>query len=120
RLSAETVYRRFFRRLPALPLEWAHHFTNVDYRDRLALIAEIDDASGVALVAVVRYEALPEYEATAEVALLVEDRWQGHGLGSMLLDRLLGSAAAPGIPGLQADVLPRNHRLLGLFPRPTR
>src|SRR5215467_2735833 len=30
RLSAETVYLRFFRRLPALPPEWAHHFANVD------------------------------------------------------------------------------------------
>src|SRR5262245_51500291 len=111
RLSAETVYLRFFRRLPALPPEWAHHFANVDYRDRLALVAEID---GV-LIAVVRYEGSPEHETMPEVALLVEDRWQGHGLGGILLDRLLEAAAARGLEEFQADVLAENHRMLDIL-----
>jgi len=118
RLSPETVYRRFFRSLPALPLEWARHFANVDYRDRLALVAETDDPAA-ALIAVARYEAVPEHEAVKEVALLVEDRWQGHGLGGTLLDRLLDAAAARGIHEFQADVLAGNRRMLDLLLRRT-
>ena len=119
RLSAETVYLRFFRRLPALPPEWAHHFANVDYRDRLALVAETGDSAGAALIAVARYEAMPEHERVKEVALLVEDRWQGHGLGSILLDRLLDAAAARGIDEFQADVLAENRRMLDILSRQT-
>lgn len=39
RLSAVTAYRRFFTLMETLPPELAHHFANVDYHRRLALVA---------------------------------------------------------------------------------
>ena len=38
-LSPQTVYQRFFSALPELPPEMAHHLANVNYTDRMALIA---------------------------------------------------------------------------------
>src|SRR6266540_2059183 len=56
RLSRYTVYQRFFTVMRRLPPDWAHFFANVDYRRRLALVAERDTPAGVELVGVGRYE----------------------------------------------------------------
>src|SRR5947208_16094435 len=40
RLSPRTVYERLFSFLPLLP-EQAHAFANVDYRQRMAIVAEV-------------------------------------------------------------------------------
>src|SRR3989442_1137702 len=42
RLSPRTVYQRFFSFRRLLPEE-AHAFANVDYRQRMAVVAEVDD-----------------------------------------------------------------------------
>src|SRR5437660_11571040 len=55
RLSAETVYLRFFSPLPKLTPQLLERFTHVDYDDRLALVAELGDD----VVAVARYDRLP-------------------------------------------------------------
>ena len=47
RLSARTVYQRFFRAYDRLPEHWYRRFANVDYRTRLALVAEEEGASCV-------------------------------------------------------------------------
>src|SRR2546427_8311898 len=45
RLSRRTVYQRFFRAYERLPEHWYHHFANVDYGTRLALVAEEPEAN---------------------------------------------------------------------------
>ena len=52
RLSPQSIYFRFFNPIPKLPEQQLHHLAEVDYRDRFALVAELD---GV-VVAVVRYD----------------------------------------------------------------
>jgi acetyltransferase len=42
RLSRHTAYERFFTVMKRLPANWAHHFANVDYRRRMALVVERD------------------------------------------------------------------------------
>lgn len=68
----------------------------MDYRHRLALVAERDVRDGPELIAVGRYEPTGE-EAVAEVALVVEYGWQSRGLGETLLARVLAAAEARGI-----------------------
>ncbi|HEY5429970.1 MAG TPA: GNAT family N-acetyltransferase [Solirubrobacteraceae bacterium] len=53
----------------------------------------------------------------AEVAFLVADRWQGRGIGTILLERLVAHAGRDGVSRFVADVLPRNHRMLAMFRR---
>src|SRR3954466_15694522 len=83
RLSAETVYLRFFTPLPRLSPQLLQRFVNVDYADRMALVAELGDD----IVGVPRYDRLPG-TAEAEVAFVVDDAHQGRGLGSLLLEHL--------------------------------
>jgi len=42
RLSRHTAYQRFFTIMKRLPSDLAYHFANVDYRRRMALVAERD------------------------------------------------------------------------------
>lgn len=114
RLSEHTAYQRFFTLMRRLPPSWFHFFANVDYRNRLALVAERDTAAGPELVGVGRYEPTDE-EGTAEVALVVQDGWQGRGLGSLLMEDVLSAAQARGIQRFRAYVLADNERMLRLL-----
>jgi RimJ/RimL family protein N-acetyltransferase len=114
RLSRHTAYRRFFTVLRRLPPDWYHFFANVDYVRRLALVAERETGAGVQLIGVGRYEPADEPD-TVEVAFVVEDGWQGRGLGGILLDAVLEAAEARGIRRFRAYVQADNHRMLRLL-----
>src|SRR2546426_42725 len=75
RLSPRTVFQRFFssRRLRA---EDAHALANVDYRERMALVAEVETGQEPPLIGVARYGPAGE-AALANIGLVVEDGWQG-------------------------------------------
>jgi GNAT superfamily N-acetyltransferase len=109
-LSNETVRLRFFSPHPRLsPAELAR-FTTVDHRDREALVA----LDGDDIVAVGRWDRLAD-PTVAEVAFVVADAWQGHGIGPLLLARLAELARDNGIEHLVALVLPENGRMLEML-----
>jgi RimJ/RimL family protein N-acetyltransferase len=110
RLSPETAYQRFFAVMRRLPPDWAHILANVDYDRRMAIVAV--DAAGV-LIGVARY-AHDAASDSAEIALVVQDAWQGRGLGTILLDELLRYAGEHGITRFRAYILADNHRMLRL------
>ena len=116
RLSPRTVYRRFFSFRQLLPQE-AHAFANVDYRQRMAVVAEVDDGHSSELVGVARYG--PSDDGTADIGLVVADGWQGVGLGSLLLEEILAAGERRGIHRFGADVLTDNRRALRLLARHT-
>lgn len=119
RLSRYTRYQRFFAVRRCLPPDWFHFFANVDYRRRMALVAERDAGTEPELLGVGRYEPTDE-EGTAEIALVVQDDWQGKGLGPLLLSDLLRAAEARDIRRFRAYVLADNHRMLNLLSRLTQ
>ncbi len=109
-LSAETLRLRFFGPHPRLSPQELVRFTTVDHRDREALVA----LDGDDIVAVGRWDRLAD-PAVAEVAFVVADTWQGHGIGPLLLARLAELARAAGIDRLVALVLPENERMLEML-----
>jgi GNAT superfamily N-acetyltransferase len=115
RLSPETAYQRFFTVMARLPPSWAHTFANVDYERRMAIVAVTPDNR---LVAVARYD-LDEASNEADIAIVVQDQWQGKGLGTILLAELLGYAEAKGFRRFRADVLTENRRMLDMLTRLT-
>ena len=113
RLSETTIYLRFFGSLEELPEEKAQYFAHVDGVDHFALIA-LDPDDPDEIIALVRYDR-EQGEERAEYAALVEDRWQGHGVGIGLTRRLIDEARAKGIRHFYALVKGRNTRMLELL-----
>ena len=116
RLSRHTAYQRFFAAMRRLPPDWAHFLANVDYERRLALIAEHGPADEPELIGVARYEPTNQVD-TAEIAFVIQDRWQNRGLGTRMLDALLTAATARGIRRFRAYVLASNMRMIDLLVR---
>ena len=118
RLSQHTAYQRFFTVLKRLPPDWAEVFANVDFRHRLAIVAERETPEGLDIIGVGRYEPT-DGDDTVEVAFVVEDGWQGLGLGPLLLEAVMRAGEARGIRRFRAYVLADNHRMLKLLNRRT-
>lgn len=109
-LSSGSIYRRYFSFHPELSEREVQHLTQVDYVDRLALIVQDGDR----LVAVGRYDRIPG-TSEAEVAFLVADPYQHHGLGLLLLKHLADAARALGITTFTAETQADNRGMLGVF-----
>jgi GNAT superfamily N-acetyltransferase len=111
RMGRESVYHRFFRHKDDLSAEELTYFTELDYDDRMAFVAQV----GSDVVAVGRYDRLPEEPGTAEVAFTVEDGQQGRGIGSQLLKHLTNYARNNGVEAFRAFVLADNYQMMRLF-----
>lgn len=118
RLSPETVYLRFLRFRKELPYEEAKNLADVDYQTRMALVATRDQHGDEQLIGVARYAVIPgTWPAEAEAAIVVEDRYQGKGLGTILLERLVAYASAHGICAFLATVRYDNARMMRFIRR---
>jgi len=112
RLGPETIQRRFFALRRGWPpeifdsLAGGHH--------RLAVVAE-ENGEIVGLA-----ECIGGSGETAEIAVLVEDRCQGRGLGGALLQSVLAAAAAAGVRRFVGHVLCGNVAMIRLLERATR
>ena len=109
-LSPESTRMRFFSVHPHLSNHETARFTNVDHHDREAWVALIDDD----IIGVGRYERLANPQ-DAEIAFVVADRWQGLGVGPILLGQLTECARAVGIRRFVAETLAENHHMLDMF-----
>jgi GNAT superfamily N-acetyltransferase len=110
RLSPQSVYRRFFFVHPRLTAAEIDRFTHVDYQDRLALIVE----HGGQLIAVGRYERIAG-TTEAEVAFVVDDRYQHRGIATILLEELADAAWMHGVETFVAQTLVENRDMLDVF-----
>ena len=107
--SAESIYLRFFAPLKQLSDRDVARFTEVDYHQRVALVATVHDE----IIGIARYDCIDA--TTAEVAFNISDAYQGRGVGSMLLEHLSAIAQEEGVRRFVADVLPQNRKMISVF-----
>jgi GNAT superfamily N-acetyltransferase len=112
RLSPQTRYRRFFAPMVRLGEQDLRYLTEVDHHDHEA-IAAVNPENGM-IVAVARYVRSDD-PTEAEVAVVVGDPWQGRGVATALLQRLVGRAREEGIDHFVALVMSDNAEALELF-----
>ena len=113
RLSPRSRFQRFLGHKKQLTPAELEHLTNLDHVDHEA-IAAFDQAE---LVGVARYIRDPGNPAMAELAVTVTDRYQGRGVGTYLLQRLVDRAIDEGLARFRAEILTENRRVLGLLRR---
>jgi GNAT superfamily N-acetyltransferase len=108
RLSPSTRYLRFFQAVPEPSPGALRHLAAVDHHAREAVAAVVDGQ----IIGVARYDRLKDDPERAEMAVVVEDAWKGHGVGVRLMQELTGRALAEGVKFFTASVLGENHRML--------
>jgi RimJ/RimL family protein N-acetyltransferase len=113
RLSDRSRYLRFAAPKPRLTRRELDHLVDVDHHRNEALVA-LDPATGRG-IAVVRWVGVAGEPGVAEVAVTVADEWQGRGLGTALLARLLAMSRAQGLSTLRASVLAVNARSIAML-----
>ena len=113
RCSERTIYLRFFGSLQHFSEEKAKYFAHVDGVDHFALVA-LDPNDQNEIIAIVRYDREPG-EEYAEYAAIVEDGWQGQGVGIALTRLLIDAAWDKGVRYFYALVMGKNKRMLELL-----
>ena len=112
-LSPRARYDRFMASLREPPPELMRRFTQIDYADHVALVAEVFANGREVVIAEARYVRKAD-PAVAEFAVSVAELWQGKRLASLLLAKLVCRAAAVGIERLAGETLASNARMLAL------
>ncbi len=108
-VSAEDLRLRFFARIAELSAAESDKLTHLDYRHEMAFIA-LDEDTGRMLGLVRLKDELDE--ETAEFAILVRSRLKGHGLGWLLMGRVIDYAREKGMRRVYGDVLIENTTML--------
>ncbi|CAB4698915.1 unannotated protein [freshwater metagenome] len=108
-LSDTSAYYRFFGLRPHFPHEFLDNMTRFDPEHRVTLVGILGDA----IVAAGTYNR--ESVDDVEVAFAVADRYQGLGIGTLLLEDLAVLARAMGFTRLVAHALPGNRPMLSVF-----
>ncbi len=108
-VSAEDLRLRFFARIAELSAAEFDKLTHLDYKHEMAFIA-LDEDTGHMLGLVRLKDELDE--KTAEFAILVRSRLKGHGLGWLLMQRVIDYAKEKSMWRVYGDVLVENTTML--------
>jgi acetyltransferase len=108
-VTLEDSRLRFFAPLHELSERRIDELTHLDYERAMAFIA-IDEASGQ-MLGVVRLH-LDDDRKSGEYAVIVRSRLKGHGLGWLLMQRMIEYASAIGLTQVHGQVLAENTTML--------
>lgn len=86
----------------------------VDYQRQMALVVTACVDGAERLIADARYVVESDQQG-AEFALIVDERWQRHGIGAWAMRALERAAALAGLQRLHGDVLEDNMPMLSLM-----
>ena len=108
-VSSDSMIHRFFG---VTSIDWVTRWAvDVDYADRYAIVAEAGESREI----VAHGAYIAAGGQAAEVAFLVTDRQQGHGIATLMLMHLATVANRHGFQRFTAEVLPVNHRMIDVF-----
>jgi RimJ/RimL family protein N-acetyltransferase len=112
-LSTRSRYNRFLGAMSELPKSQLDHFIHIGEDERFSVIATMNIDGFETIVGEARY-AFHADTGSLEFGLSIDDRWQGHGIGSSLLKNLECRAAAFGTSRLFGDTLRSNEAMIAL------
>jgi ribosomal protein S18 acetylase RimI-like enzyme len=110
-LSDDSKYDRFLQPMPRLPKAYLDRLVDVDGCRHVAVVAIVEGEC----VGIARYIALPKEPGAAEVEVTIADRYQGRGIGGLLVEGLWPAAVRAGLTTLVCYVHPDNRRMLKLL-----
>lgn len=114
RISRESLRMRFMASISQVSANVINELCSGDFKDRGCLLAVAGENGDGKVIGLGNYISAGNGH-TAEVAFLIEDDFQGKGIGTLILERLAGLAAANGFVEFEAEVLPDNQQMINVF-----
>jgi RimJ/RimL family protein N-acetyltransferase len=108
-VSAEDLRLRFFAHIGELTAAEADKLGHLDYSHEIVFVA-LDEQTGHMLGLVRLKDELDQQ--TAEFAILVRSQLKGHGLGWLLMQRVIDYAREKSLRRIYGDVLAENASML--------
>jgi len=114
RSSREMIYYRFFYSIKTMSHDKMQEYVNVDYTKEISIVGLVGKNENQKMIAEARL-VRDERSYCGEVAFLIDEDFQGIGIGSYLMEFLTSQAREQGLAGLTAEVLPDNQSMIKVF-----
>ena len=114
RFSNQTVFSRFLFPISTMPHNKMQEYVNVDYSNMMSVVALVGEPDQESIIAEARY-AKEEHSAFGELAFVVDEKYQGMGIGTYLYEMLIRLAKDRGLKGFTAEVLQSNQSMMKVF-----
>ncbi len=113
-LSEDSIRYRFFKNVRETPHKDRVRYCNIDYDREIALLPELEEDGERRILGVARAIRRADRE-TAELTIIVADKYQGLGLGTKLVDYMIEVCKDLGMKTLLAEVRFDNQRAIALL-----
>lgn len=114
RFSDEAKFYRFFYSVKTMSHDKMQEYINIDYSKEMSIIGLSGKPGDEIIVAEARF-VRDDRSNYGEVAFLIDDSFQGLGIGSYMLNLLIKMAKEQGLLGLTAEVLSDNLPMKKVF-----
>ncbi len=114
RFSDEAVYYRYFSPIKTMPHAKMQQYVNVDFSQVMSIVGLVGEVGMGNIIAEARFVKWPD-RPYADVAFVVDEKYQGIGVASYLYNMLIRLAKDRGLQGFTADVLTTNKAMMKVF-----
>ena len=114
RFSDEAKFYRFFYTIKTMSHDKMQEYVNIDYSKEMSIVGLSGKPGDETIVAEARF-VRDDRSSYGEVAFLINDDFQGLGIGSYMLNLLIQMAKEQGLMGLTAEVLADNLPMKKVF-----
>lgn len=114
RFSDQSVYYRYFAPIKVMPHAKMQEYVNVDFSQVLSIVGLVGEPGQGHIIAEARL-VKDQRRPWADVAFVVDERYQGMGIATFLYKMLIRFAKERGLQGFTADILASNKAMMNVF-----
>ncbi|MBU0544470.1 MAG: GNAT family N-acetyltransferase [Proteobacteria bacterium] len=107
RFSDEAVYYRYFSNVKTMPHSRMQEYVNIDFSQIMSIVGFVGELGQEHIIAEARF-LKNRHNLFAEVAFVVDEKYQGLGIATYMYQMLTDIAKEQGLHGFTADVLSSN------------
>jgi len=108
------IYSRFMHAKNRFIQNEIERKSQIDYINNLTIVVVIGEFGFGKIIGIGEY-IIEKAGNTAEIAFSISRKWQGKGLGRILINKLSKAAMENGIAGIVAYTSPQNRKMIELF-----